>query len=106
MLIFGDKGTDFATEFYMTFEKIIKHMQNDHKWTNKELLDAGYCEEVSMNIEMDSCIKRLTKWNALHEGYFLTDEVDATRKIAPSHKRSLWQTPRRAKSMKARVSDN
>lgn len=61
VLIFGDKGTDFATEFYMTFEKIIKHMQNDHKWTNKELLDAGYCEEVFMNLEIDSCIKRLTK---------------------------------------------
>jgi len=61
VLIYGDKATEFATEFNMTFEKIIKHMQNDHKWTNQELLDVGYCQEAFRGPEIDACIKRLSK---------------------------------------------
>ena len=61
VLIYGDRGTEFATEFYMTFEKIIEHMQNDHRWTNQELLNADYCQKVFMDPEIDSCIKRLSE---------------------------------------------
>lgn len=61
VLIYGDRDTEFATEFYMTFEKIINHMQNDHRWTNQELLDVGYCQEVFMDPEIDNCIKMLSE---------------------------------------------
>ena len=61
VLIYGDKGTEFATEFFMTFKKIITHMKNDHRWTNQELLEVGYCQEVFIGPEIDSCIKRLSE---------------------------------------------
>ena len=61
VLIYGDRDTEFATEFYMTFEKIINHMQNDHRWTNQELLNADYCKKIFMYPEIDSCIKMLSE---------------------------------------------
>lgn len=59
VLIYGDKGTEFETEFYMTFDNIINHMQRDHKWTNKELLDAGYCESAFKRMDVDICTQKL-----------------------------------------------
>lgn len=41
--------------------------------------------------------KKAHQLNSLHEGYFLTDEVDATRKIAPSRKRRFMRTGAKAK---------
>ncbi len=60
VLIYGDRGTDYATEFFMTFENIIAHMQKEHKWTNQELLDGGYCEYAFSGAKVSSCRERLT----------------------------------------------
>ena len=60
VLIYGDRGTDYATDFFMTFENIIAHMQKDHKWTNQELLDGGYCEYAFSGAKVSSCRERLT----------------------------------------------
>ena len=44
----------------MTFENIIAHMQKDHKWTNQELLDGGYCEYAFSGAKVSSYRERLT----------------------------------------------
>lgn len=44
--IIGDKGTEFEAEFELDFSTILSHMKFDHRWTNQNLLDAGYCEEA------------------------------------------------------------
>ena len=60
VLIYGDRGTDYATKFFMTFDNIINHIERDHKWTNQELLDAGYCESVFTGGDVATCIQKLT----------------------------------------------
>ena len=60
VLIYGDRGTEYSTEFFMTFENIIAHLHKDHKWTNQELLDGDYCEYAFSGAKVGSCRDGLT----------------------------------------------